>query len=117
MLGPGLGSRISAWTLVGATIEIALIWHDSPVFDLYRGDTWMPEPCRSCDEKEKDFGGCRCQALLPTGDGANTDPACSKSPHHQLIRQAVELAQNAARPAGTLIPRQASQGVEIAAAP
>ncbi|MDI9730640.1 pyrroloquinoline quinone biosynthesis protein PqqE, partial [Stutzerimonas stutzeri] len=72
---------------------------------------------RSCDEKEKDFGGCRCQALLLTGDGANTDPACSKSPHHQLIRQAVELAQNAARPAGTLIPRQASQGVEIAAAP
>jgi len=93
------------------------IWHDSPVFDLYRGDTWMPEPCRSCDEKEKDFGGCRCQALLLTGDGANTDPACSKSPHHQLIRLAVELAQNAARPAGTLIPRQASQGVEIAAAP
>lgn len=48
-----------------------------------------------------------------TGDGANTDPACSKSPHHQLIRQAVELAQNAARPAGTLIPRQASQGWKL----
>ena len=84
-----------------------------PVFDLYRGDTWMLEPRRSCDEKEKDFGGCRCQALLPTGDGANTDPACSKSPHHQLIRLAVELAQNAARPAGTLIPRQASQGWKL----
>lgn len=92
------------------------IWHDSPVFNLYRGDAWMPEPCRSCDEKEKDFGGCRCQALLLTGDGANTDPACSKSPHHQLIRQAVDLAQNAARPQGTLIARQASQGVDYEAA-
>src|SRR5256885_9083236 len=54
------------------------IWHGSSVFDLYRGDAWMPEPCRSCDEKEKDFGGCRCQALLLTGSGDNTDPACSK---------------------------------------
>jgi len=93
------------------------IWHDSPVFNLYRGDAWMPEPCRSCDDKEKDFGGCRCQALLLTGNGANTDPACSKSPHHQLIRQAVELAQDATRPQGTLIARQASQGVELETAP
>ncbi|WP_417775975.1 pyrroloquinoline quinone biosynthesis protein PqqE [Stutzerimonas xanthomarina] len=93
------------------------IWHDSPVFNLYRGDAWMPEPCRSCDEKEKDFGGCRCQALLLTGNGANTDPACSKSPHHQLIRQAVELAQDATRPQGTLIARQASQGVAFETTP
>ena len=77
----------------------------------------MLEPRRSCDEKEKDFGGCRCQALLLTGDGANTDPACSKSPHHQLIRQAVELAQNAARPAGTPHSTTGQPGVEIAAAP
>jgi pyrroloquinoline quinone biosynthesis protein E len=55
--------------------------------------------------------------LLLTGNGANTDPACSKSPHHQLIRQAVELAQDATRPQGTLIARQASQGVELETAP
>jgi pyrroloquinoline quinone biosynthesis protein E len=93
------------------------IWHDSPVFNLYRGDAWMPEPCRSCDEKEKDFGGCRCQALLLTGSGANTDPACSKSPHHQLIKQAVALAQQAPRPTGTLIARHASQGVNVETTP
>lgn len=93
------------------------IWHDSPVFNLYRGDAWMPEPCRSCDEKEKDFGGCRCQALLLTGDGANTDPACSKSPHHYLISEAVAIAQPAQRPQGELIARQASPGVSLETAP
>ena len=93
------------------------IWRDSPVFNLYRGDAWMPEPCRSCDEKEKDFGGCRCQALLLTGSGSNTDPACSKSPHHQLIQQAVALAQQAPRSEAQLIPRHASQGVDLATAP
>jgi pyrroloquinoline quinone biosynthesis protein E len=45
----------------------------------------VKEPCRSCNEKEKDFGGCRCQAYLLTGDAANADPVCSKSPHHQQI--------------------------------
>lgn len=93
------------------------IWRDSPIFNLYRGDAWMPEPCRSCDEKEKDFGGCRCQALLLTGSGSNSDPACSKSPHHQLIQQAVQLAQHAPRPGAALIPRHASQGVDLETAP
>ena len=48
----------------------------------------LPEPCRSCDEKEKDFGGCRCQAYLLTGDATQADPVCSKSPHHHKILQA-----------------------------
>jgi pyrroloquinoline quinone biosynthesis protein E len=52
----------------------------------------MSEPCRTCDEKEKDFGGCRCQAFLLTGDAANTDPACAKSPHHHVIELAVSRA-------------------------
>ena len=93
------------------------IWYDSFGFNRYRGDDWMPEPCRSCDEKEKDFGGCRCQALLLTGSGSNSDPACSKSPHHQLIQQAVQLAQHAPRPGAALIPRHASQGVDLETAP
>jgi pyrroloquinoline quinone biosynthesis protein E len=53
----------------------------------------MKDPCRSCDEKEKDFGGCRCQALMLTGDAANTDPVCTKSPHRHLIDEAVAAAR------------------------
>lgn len=61
------------------------IWTRSPAFNQFRGESWMKEPCRSCSEKEKDFGGCRCQAYLMTGDAANTDPVCAKSPHRHLV--------------------------------
>lgn len=64
------------------------IWYDSFGFNRYRGFDWMPEPCRSCDEKEKDFGGCRCQAFMLTGNADNADPVCSKSPHHHKILEA-----------------------------
>jgi PqqA peptide cyclase len=70
------------------------IWRDSPAFARFRGTAWMPEPCRSCDRREIDWGGCRCQALALTGDAAATDPVCEKSPHHEA------LAERAAR-AGT----------------
>ena len=62
--------------------SIADIWASSPAFEAYRGTDWMPEPCRSCERKHVDFGGCRCQALALTGDASNTDPACIKSPFH-----------------------------------
>ncbi|MES9975804.1 MAG: SPASM domain-containing protein, partial [Candidatus Thiodiazotropha sp.] len=65
--------------------SIEWIWNDSSDFNRFRGYGWMKEPCRNCDEKEKDFGGCRCQAYLLTGDAANADPVCSKSPHHEQI--------------------------------
>jgi PqqA peptide cyclase len=68
------------------------IWHEAPVFKKFRGDDWMKEPCRSCDEKEKDYGGCRCQAFLLTGDAANADPVCSKSPMHGVIETSVAEA-------------------------
>jgi PqqA peptide cyclase len=68
------------------------IWRDSPGFNAYRGDSWMKEPCRSCPEKANDFGGCRCQAYLLTGDAANADPVCDKSPHHHLVTEAVARA-------------------------
>lgn len=74
------------------------IWHDSPAFNRYRGDTWMKEPCRSCPEKTRDFGGCRCQAYLLTGDAANADPVCELSPHHQAVLDAVAAAQRDAVP-------------------
>ncbi len=76
--------------------SIDWIWKDSPDFNKFRGYEWMKEPCRSCDEKEKDFGGCRCQALMLTGNAANTDPVCSKSPlHSKLVDDIRAIEKNA----------------------
>ncbi|KUO57922.1 MAG: pyrroloquinoline quinone biosynthesis protein PqqE [Alphaproteobacteria bacterium BRH_c36] len=76
------------------------IWRESPAFRRFRGDDWMKEPCRSCDDREKDFAGCRCQAFLLTGDAANTDPVCSKSPHRYLIDDILLEAENRQERAG-----------------
>ncbi|MFQ3786256.1 pyrroloquinoline quinone biosynthesis protein PqqE [Halomonas sp. A29] len=86
--------------------DLGWLWRESPAFQRFRGNEWMKEPCRSCDERDKDFGGCRCQALLLTGDATNADPACSKSPHHHVIQQAIRQAATAERHAATLIARQ-----------
>ncbi|HEY3466474.1 MAG TPA: pyrroloquinoline quinone biosynthesis protein PqqE [Amycolatopsis sp.] len=64
---------------------LAEIWRDSPSFTAYRGEDWMSEPCRTCDRRGVDFGGCRCQAFLLTGDAAATDPVCSRSPHRDVV--------------------------------
>ena len=64
------------------------IWRESAAFQRFRGEEWMPEPCKSCDRRTEDFGGCRCQALLLTGDAKATDPVCSLSPDHHLIEAA-----------------------------
>lgn len=74
-------------------MSIKSIWFDSPAFNRFRGFGWMREPCSSCPERFKDFGGCRCQAFLLTGDAANTDPVCSLSPMHSEVLKAVERAQ------------------------
>jgi pyrroloquinoline quinone biosynthesis protein E len=73
--------------------DLRWIWRDSPAFNRYRGDEWMREPCRSCPEKGRDFGGCRCQAYLVTGEAANADPVCDKSPHHNLITDVTARAR------------------------
>lgn len=73
------------------------IWHDSPVFNHFRGFDWMQEPCRSCDERFKDFGGCRCQAYLLTGDAAAADPVCTLSPQRHIVDDAVARANDPAR--------------------
>ncbi|MCW5238096.1 pyrroloquinoline quinone biosynthesis protein PqqE [Verminephrobacter eiseniae] len=65
------------------------IWYHSEAFQRFRGTAWMPEPCRSCDEKERDLGGCRCQAWLLTGDAGRTDPVCDKSPDHASVHAVV----------------------------
>ena len=86
------------------TQSIESIWNDSDAFNRFRGDDWMQEPCRSCPEKGKDFGGCRCQAFMLTGDATNADPVCDKSPHHaRLVTEvarmtAVSLAEVRAQP-------------------
>jgi len=72
--------------------SVRSIWYDSAAFNRYRGEDWMKEPCRSCPERGRDFGGCRCQAYLLTGDPANADPVCELSPHHHLVTEAVDRA-------------------------
>lgn len=69
------------------------IWSQSPSFQKFRGEDWMPEPCRSCDRRGEDFGGCRCQAMLLTGNAAATDPVCSLAAGHHLVAEVVQNAQ------------------------
>jgi len=65
--------------------SIESIWNDSAAFNKFRGFDWMEEPCRSCAEKETDFGGCRCQAFMLTGNANAADPVCSKSDQHENL--------------------------------
>lgn len=86
--------------------SLARIWTESPLFQSFRGTAWMPEPCRSCDRREVDFGGCRCQAFQLTGDAARTDPVCHLSPDHAIVAEMVRTANDAGRPAdAALVPR------------
>ncbi|MFP3891040.1 pyrroloquinoline quinone biosynthesis protein PqqE [uncultured Ralstonia sp.] len=79
--------------------SLAQVWYESDAFNAFRGDGWMREPCRTCDEREHDHGGCRCQAYLLTGDADAADPVCGKSAHHGVIEQVVKLARQPARDA------------------
>ncbi len=79
--------------------SLAEIWRHSPAFNRFRGTSWMPEPCRSCERREIDWGGCRCQALAITGDAAKTDPACCLSPQHDKILALAETESARAAPA------------------
>ncbi len=69
---------------------LAEIWTDSPAFNAFRGTGWMPATCQSCDRRDVDFGGCRCQAMAIAGDAAAIDPACELSPHHEQLRTLAE---------------------------
>lgn len=72
------------------------IWRRSSSFQKFRGEEWMPEPCRSCERRGEDFGGCRCQALLLTGNENATDPACSLAPAHHIVEAALVEANSGA---------------------
>jgi pyrroloquinoline quinone biosynthesis protein E len=80
---------------------LAAIWNNSPAFVAYRGEDWMPDPCRTCDERTRDFGGCRCQAFALVGDAAATDPACALAPRHDLVLDARLRAEGTTTPATT----------------
>jgi pyrroloquinoline quinone biosynthesis protein E len=84
---------------------LADVWQRSSAFNAYRGDDWMQEPCRSCPEKSRDFGGCRCQAFMLAGDPAATDPVCSKSPLRHRVDEVIAMA------AGAVAGPQAAQSV------
>jgi pyrroloquinoline quinone biosynthesis protein E len=77
-------------------VSVQSIWYDSHAFNRFRGEAWMKEPCRSCPERTRDFGGCRCQAFLLTGDSDNADPVCDLSPHHHIVTAAVAQAERGA---------------------
>ena len=71
--------------------QLSEIWYDSPSFNEFRGDDWMPDMCQSCSDKDRDYGGCRCQAFMMTGDAKNADPVCGKSPdHHKILNARIE---------------------------
>jgi PqqA peptide cyclase len=72
--------------------SLEFIWRESPSFQRFRGEEWMPEPCRGCERRAEDFGGCRCQALLLAGDATVTDPACALAPAHHIIETALAEA-------------------------
>jgi len=87
------------------------IWQESSSFRKFRGEDWMPEPCRSCDRRTEDFGGCRCQAFLLAADATVTDPACSLAPTHGIVEAAVREANSdmgaaQARPATSFVQLQ-----------
>jgi PqqA peptide cyclase len=71
---------------------LAEAWGSSEALAKFRGNDWLPQPCRGCSERDKDFGGCRCQAFALTGDASAADPACNVTPSHHLVRAARALA-------------------------
>jgi PqqA peptide cyclase len=83
------------------------IWYGSQAFQRFRGLDWMREPCRSCEFRNVDWGGCRCQALAFTGAAEAADPACAKSSHHAAFTHVAE--EEAAEPAPDFIFRRPSK--------
>ena len=111
----------AAQTIPGLSFEtvrhkpLAEIWAASEAFKCFRGTDWMPEPCQSCNQREIDWGGCRCQALAIAGDAAATDPACALSPIHSTLRTLADTAS--AEPAPDFVYRRmtARDKAELAA--
>lgn len=95
------------WSVKDAPLD--RIWQHSPGLQAFRGEAWMSEPCRSCDRRGVDFGGCRCQAYHLTGNAAHTDPACALSPSHDLI---VLARRTGSEPSASVPLRYRRKGIE-----
>ena len=91
--------------------SLAWIWNESESFNRFRGTTWMPEPCRSCPQREIDFGGCRCQAALLTGNAAATDPVCALSPDRKSIDEFLARVDGNADELPSWQPRENPSGI------
>jgi PqqA peptide cyclase len=83
------------WNVAEHSLED--IWNNSPAFNAFRGEAWMREPCRSCERRSIDFGGCRCQAFMLTGDAREADPVCHLSPHHDQVAKVIAKAERVAQ--------------------
>jgi PqqA peptide cyclase len=94
--------------------SVESIWMDSPAMNKYRGESWMREPCRTCPERGDDFGGCRCQAYMLTGDAANADPVCDKSPHHNIVLDVIKAADKSSDALPELVFRNPQNSRELA---
>src|SRR5579872_4416043 len=90
--------------------SLSEIWNSSDAFQKFRGESWMQEPCKTCDRRTQDFGGCRCQAFLLAGDASVTDPACSLAPTHHLVETAVGEANEIAT---KQLPTRSSSFVQL----
>ena len=105
----------SAETIPGMVFDsvthrsLADIWYRGEAFGRFRGTDWMQEPCRSCEFREQDFGGCRCQALAIAGDVSAADPVCEKSPDRAKVDALIAAAQ--AEPDAPYLYRGESIGV------
>ena len=89
------------------------IWLTGAAFQKYRGTAWMQEPCKSCELKEVDWGGCRCQAMQLAGDAAAADPVCAKSPLNAGVRALAEAESGSGATAFT--PRNFRTAASLAA--
>jgi len=90
---PGL----AFWSV--AERPLAACWSEAPGMNAFRGEEWMREPCRSCPERARDHGGCRCQAFALLGDAAATDPVCGLAPDRSAVLAARAAAESGAPPA------------------
>lgn len=98
-------------------MDLGPIWYDSEGFNRYRGTGWMKAPCSSCPDKEKDLGGCRCQAFLLAADPAAADPVCPKSPHHGVVQAAVAAADAGEPAAQPLVFRDRASSLRLNPSP
>lgn len=90
------------------TTPLARIWNEGAAFNAFRGTDFLPEPCQSCERRDIDYGGCRCQAMAIAGDARATDPVCRRSPHR--ARLDAIIAEESSAPPPDFVYRRMGRG-------